>query len=68
MSLYVSLYVSLHVSLHVSLYVSLRRYTWIDFPKFLELFHSGKPFSSADYMVKTPEWAVFGRGLPGDGG
>ncbi len=32
-------------------------YTWIDFPKFLELFRAGKPFSARDYMVKTPEWA-----------
>jgi len=43
-------------------------YTWIDFPKFLDLSHAGKPFSAEDYMVKTPEWAVFGKGMLGDGG
>ena len=26
-------------------------HTWIDFAKFLELFHAGKAFSAEDYMV-----------------
>ncbi|EKX50014.1 hypothetical protein GUITHDRAFT_85567 [Guillardia theta CCMP2712] len=43
-------------------------YTWIDYPKFFELVRSGQPFTSLDYMTKTPEWAVYGRGIPGDGG
>ncbi|MCR9067092.1 MAG: hypothetical protein NXI00_24215, partial [Cytophagales bacterium] len=35
--------------------------TFIDFDKFLELESSGKPFTSADYMAETPEWAVYGH-------
>ncbi|KAI8149236.1 hypothetical protein BJV82DRAFT_504409 [Fennellomyces sp. T-0311] len=35
-------------------------YTHIDYPKFFELVRSGKPFTSLDYMAKTPDWAVFG--------
>lgn len=29
---------------------------------------SGREFGSEEYMSKTPEWAVFGKGTPGDGG
>merc|ERR1712137_717830 len=36
-------------------------YTFIDFDKFLELQASGEPFTSADYMEETPEWAVYGH-------
>ena len=47
-------------------------YTWIDFPKFLTLFaesqKTGTSFSSLDYMARTPDWAIFGKGIPGDGG
>lgn len=43
-------------------------YTHIDFDKFLVLSKSGKDFSAEEYMAKTPEWAVFGKGIPGDGG
>ncbi|GAV05671.1 hypothetical protein RvY_15766 [Ramazzottius varieornatus] len=41
-------------------------WTWIDYPKFQELVRqyelSGgeKTFTSADYMAKTPHWAVYG--------
>ncbi|KAJ1490462.1 hypothetical protein T484DRAFT_3331391 [Baffinella frigidus] len=43
-------------------------YTWIDFPKFLELQAGVGHFTAVDYMAKTPEWAVFGRGDANDGG
>ncbi|KAI7900974.1 uncharacterized protein BX663DRAFT_544510 [Cokeromyces recurvatus] len=36
-------------------------YTHIDYDKFFELVKSGKPFTSMDYIAKTPEWAVFGH-------
>jgi tRNA wybutosine-synthesizing protein 1 len=35
-------------------------HTWIDYDKFFELTKSGKPFTSLDYVAKTPEWALFG--------
>ncbi|KAF7722478.1 S-adenosyl-L-methionine-dependent tRNA 4-demethylwyosine synthase [Apophysomyces ossiformis] len=35
-------------------------YTHIDYPKFFELVKSGQPFTSLDYMAKTPAWAIFG--------
>ena len=41
-------------------------WTWIDYPRFHELWHKYKAsngqetFSSCDYMAKTPNWAVFG--------
>eukprot|EP01096_Ripella_sp_DP13-Kostka_P006447 TRINITY_DN2309_c0_g1_i2.p1 TRINITY_DN2309_c0_g1~~TRINITY_DN2309_c0_g1_i2.p1 ORF type:complete len:413 (+),score=183.49 TRINITY_DN2309_c0_g1_i2:250-1488(+) len=35
--------------------------TWIDFDRFIELQAKGQPFTSADYMAPTPEWAVFGH-------
>jgi len=34
--------------------------TWINYEKFHELVRSGKPFSSVDYLEKTPSWARFG--------
>lgn len=43
-------------------------HTHIDFDKFFELLNSGKSFTAMDYIVKTPEWALFGNGgfAPGD--
>ncbi|BBN12758.1 tRNA wybutosine-synthesizing protein 1 [Marchantia polymorpha subsp. ruderalis] len=35
-------------------------YTWIDYEKFHDLVASGEPFSSEDYMMQTPSWAVYG--------
>lgn len=37
-----------------------RWHTWIDYPRFQELIGSGRPFSTAEYMLPTPEWAVYG--------
>jgi tRNA wybutosine-synthesizing protein 1 len=40
-------------------------YTWIDYPKFDQLIadyyasNGEKKFSSVDYMVRTPEWALY---------
>ena len=33
-------------------------HTWIDYDKFHELVGSGKPFTSMDYISRTPDWAV----------
>jgi tRNA wybutosine-synthesizing protein 1 len=35
-------------------------HTHIDYSKFFDLLETGKPFSSLDYIAKTPEWAIFG--------
>jgi tRNA wybutosine-synthesizing protein 1 len=35
-------------------------HTWIDFEKFQDLVASGTPFTVADYILPTPQWAVFG--------
>ncbi|KAI9495231.1 hypothetical protein BDB00DRAFT_760609 [Zychaea mexicana] len=40
-------------------------HTHIDYPKFFELVRSGKPFTSMDYVAKTPDWAVFGSDAGG---
>ncbi|KAF5831266.1 hypothetical protein DUNSADRAFT_13350 [Dunaliella salina] len=40
-------------------------HTWIDYHKFHELATSGKPFTSEDYMLPTPSWAVFGAAEAG---
>ena len=45
-----------------------RWHTHIDFDKFLVLAKSGQAFSSMDYLAPTPEWAVYGQGIAGDGG
>ncbi len=37
-------------------------YTWIDFPKFEELAVSGEEFTSADYLKKTPNTGLSGKG------
>jgi len=34
-------------------------HTWIDFDKFTALYNSGEPFVTADYMMPTPQWAVY---------
>ena len=40
--------------------------TWIDFPKFHELYHeylkTGKEFTSDDYMLETPQVGLSGKG------
>jgi tRNA wybutosine-synthesizing protein 1 len=35
-------------------------HTWIDYEKFHDLVASGNPFTTEEYMMKTPSWAVFG--------
>ncbi|KAL7155288.1 hypothetical protein ABFS83_03G064700 [Erythranthe nasuta] len=35
-------------------------YTWIDYDKFHDLVAAGEPFTSKDYMARTPSWAVYG--------
>ncbi|PIN03748.1 Fe-S oxidoreductase [Handroanthus impetiginosus] len=35
-------------------------HTWIDYDKFHDLVASGEPFSSKDYTLPTPSWAVYG--------
>ncbi|XP_005100660.1 S-adenosyl-L-methionine-dependent tRNA 4-demethylwyosine synthase TYW1 [Aplysia californica] len=46
-------------------------WTWIDYPRFHELWQKYKDsegkatFSSEDYMAKTPSWAVFGASEQG---
>jgi len=42
-----------------------RWHTWIDYHKFHELATSGQPFTSEDYMLPTPSWAVFGAAEAG---
>ena len=42
-------------------------HTWIDYDRFHDLYASGQPFSSEDYMAPTPEWAVYTPGAV-DGG
>ncbi len=37
-------------------------HTWIDFDKFFELVNSGKEFSTKDYLKKTPETGLSGKG------
>ena len=37
-----------------------RWHTWIDYEKFQDLLASGEPFSSDEYLLPTPEWAVWG--------
>ena len=35
-------------------------HTWIDYDRFHELVRRGEPFSSLDYTMETPSWAIFG--------
>ncbi|CAL8466621.1 g6157 [Coccomyxa elongata] len=37
-----------------------RWHTWIDYNRFQELAAGSSAFSSMDYMLPTPEWAVYG--------
>ncbi len=37
-------------------------YTWIDFPRFAELANSGKEFGVDDYLKKTPQTGLSGKG------
>lgn len=37
-----------------------RWHTFIDFDKFIRLQAAGKPFTSLDYMLPTPDWALWG--------
>ena len=37
-------------------------YTWIDFPKFHELVLSGREFGTDDYLLKTPQTGLSGKG------
>eukprot|EP00835_Amoeboradix_gromovi_P004811 NODE_402_length_9320_cov_0.440252.p1 type:complete len:620 gc:universal NODE_402_length_9320_cov_0.440252:2433-574(-) len=40
-------------------------HTWIDFDKFHGLLALKEPFTSTDYVAKTPEWAVYGSSEKG---
>ena len=46
-------------------------WTWIDYPRFHSLMQSYndsnglKTFTAADYMAKTPHWAVYGAAEQG---
>ncbi|GFR44418.1 hypothetical protein Agub_g5622, partial [Astrephomene gubernaculifera] len=42
-----------------------RWHTWIDYDRFFELVRQGGEFSSQDYMLPTPEWAVYGSTAAG---
>ncbi|KAI8894754.1 hypothetical protein BC833DRAFT_530218 [Globomyces pollinis-pini] len=35
-------------------------HTWIDYEKFHDLVASGESFTSMDYIMETPSWAVYG--------
>jgi len=37
-------------------------YTWIDFPRYQELVLSGREFGTDDYLVKTPQTGLSGKG------
>ena len=37
-----------------------RWHTWIDYDKFHKLLASGAHFTSEDYLMETPHWAVYG--------
>eukprot|EP00730_Choanoeca_flexa_P016974 TRINITY_DN8112_c0_g1_i1.p1 TRINITY_DN8112_c0_g1~~TRINITY_DN8112_c0_g1_i1.p1 ORF type:complete len:750 (+),score=171.27 TRINITY_DN8112_c0_g1_i1:269-2251(+) len=49
------------LAVHKRLCINGRWNTWIDYPKFIELVRSGKPFTSLDYVSPTPEWAITGH-------
>ncbi|EDQ93030.1 uncharacterized protein MONBRDRAFT_14102 [Monosiga brevicollis MX1] len=53
------------LAVHKRLFVGGRWHTWIDYPRFIDLVRSGKPFSTVDYMAPTPEWAILGHGARG---
>ncbi|KAK9867791.1 hypothetical protein WJX84_004895 [Apatococcus fuscideae] len=40
-------------------------HTWIDYARFQELCHAKQSFTSCDYMLPTPHWAVFGAAEAG---
>ena len=40
-------------------------HTWIDYEKFHDLVASNLPFTSLDYVLETPDWAVFGSNEQG---
>ncbi|KAI9277572.1 radical SAM superfamily-domain-containing protein [Sporodiniella umbellata] len=40
-------------------------HTHIDYEKFFQLVKRGQPFTSLDYMAKTPEWALHGHEAAG---
>ncbi|KAK9858801.1 hypothetical protein WJX84_008169 [Apatococcus fuscideae] len=40
-------------------------HTWIDYERFQELCAAKMPFTSQDYMLPTPSWAVFGAAEAG---
>jgi tRNA wybutosine-synthesizing protein 1 len=35
-------------------------HTWIDYERFQELASTAAPFASEDYLLPTPDWAVYG--------
>src|SRR3989338_7695696 len=37
-------------------------HTWIDFPKWHELVNSGQEFTSMDFLKRTPQTGISGRG------
>lgn len=40
-------------------------HTWIDYEKFHKLIASGEEFTSEDYLLPTPDWAVYGAPAAG---
>eukprot|EP00210_Caulerpa_lentillifera_P005773 g5520.t1 len=40
-------------------------WTWIDYDQFLKLQEEGNEFSSEDYLLPTPSWAVYGSSEEG---
>ncbi len=42
-----------------------RWHTWIDYQRFQQLAAAGAPFSAQDYMLPTPEWALWGSSAAG---
>eukprot|EP00045_Choanoeca_perplexa_P005760 m.48322 g.48322 ORF g.48322 m.48322 type:complete len:760 (-) comp13278_c0_seq1:54-2333(-) len=53
------------LAVHKRLCINGRWNTWIDYPKFIELVRSGKPFTSLDYVSPTPEWSIAGHSARG---
>lgn len=45
---------------HKKFLVGGKWHTWIDYNKFQNLVKGSTPFTSLDYMVETPGWAVYG--------
>jgi tRNA wybutosine-synthesizing protein 1 len=42
-----------------------RWHTWIDYERFQQLAAGSEAFGATDYMLPTPEWALWGSGEAG---